>query len=163
MIIGDPGLRAPMPRFRLEECAIMNDRERLRKIAGKRRRHAEEIGTAIISVLGAFVESKGASHCVYVTTADVPDLPKAIVARVVDRQTGESRCLGRQIFLHPARLGPAAEPCIDDLLEGPQMVWLLLRDRSLSDAHAKKAWEAILEYGVIHVVPEEQDDGLLLH
>ena len=165
MIIGD-GLRAPMPRFRIEECSVMFDRERLRKIAGKRRRHAEEIGTAIISVLGAFVESKGASHCVYVTTADVPDLARAIVAMVVDRQTGKSRCLGRQVFLHPKRLGPVAELSIDDLPEGPQVVGLLLRDRSLSDAHARKAWEAILEYGVIRVVPEEPwaiDDGRLLH
>jgi hypothetical protein len=166
MIIGDPGLRAPMPRFRIEECSVLFDRELLRKIAGKRRRHAEEMGTAIISVLGAFVESNGASNCVYVTTADVPDLPKAIVAMVVDRQTGESRCLGRQVFLHPKRLGPVAELSVDDLPEGPQVVGLLLRDRSLSDAHARKAWEAILEYGLIRVAPEEPwaiDDGRLLH
>ena len=84
---------------------------------------------------------------------------------VVDRQTGESRCLGRQVLLHPTRLGPVAELSIDDLPEGPQVVWLLLRDRSLSDARARKAWEAILEYGVIRVVPEEPwaNDGRLLH
>ncbi len=159
MILRDPGLRAPMPRFRVispqGECSVLYDREAILRLCGGRKRHSEDVGIVIISALGAFVQSRGASHCVYVTTADLPDLPKAIVAMVVDRQTGEARCMARQICLHPSELSPVAEVSVDDIEEGPSIVWLLLRDHSLEDARMRKAWELVLDDGVIQVVEEE--------
>ncbi len=96
MILRDPGLRAPMPRFRVVsphgECSALYDRERVRQLMGGMRKvRQEKVGAAIIIALGAFVQSKGASHCVYVTTADLPD-PRPL--------------LPRSLTVKPAKPGP---------------------------------------------------------
>ncbi len=57
--------------------------------------------------------------------------------------------------MHPPRLSPVVEASVDDIPEGPGVVWLLLRDHSLEDAQIRKMWELVLDDGVIRIVEEE--------